>query len=228
MVESVVWLVDLPWLRLARAARTPTRWRPWRRRQTTTGSRCAGRCPNRRRPVAVPGRRARRPPTSRRLLGRWRRRPRCTWCYRRPGAPAAGRPRCRGRDPFDDHHLGAAVQVDGDLRVGGQVGPGQRAGAKPEAVRQPYPPHRSAVRAAVRAGGGDPVGASRLQPLLGPRPRQQLAGRGRGAEHHRRRGGRGGECVHVRPPARWSASLISLPRPDLLGRWPRVSVVDLG
>jgi hypothetical protein len=34
------------------------------------------------------------------------------------------------------------------------------------------------VRTAVRAGGGDPVGAGRLQPLLGPRPRQQCAGLG--------------------------------------------------
>lgn len=173
----------------------------------TTGSPCAGRCSSRRRPGDVPGRPARLPPTSRRPLGRWRRRPVVLDVVCRQERLQRFDPGDRSGDALDDRHLGAVFQVHGDLRVGDEVVPRQRAGAKPETVGQPHAPHGSAVGTAIRAGGGDPVVARGHQPLLGPRPWQQPAGRGGSTEHHWWRGGRGCQCIHVQPPAQRYASL---------------------
>jgi hypothetical protein len=61
--------------------------------------------------------------------------------------------------------------------------------------------HGSAVRAAMRAGGGDPVVARGHQSLLGPGPRQELPGRRGGTEQHRWRSCWGGQSIHVLPLA---------------------------
>jgi enoyl-ACP reductase-like protein len=83
----------------------------------------------------------------------------------------------------DDHHLVAALQVQGDLRVGGKVVPGQGAGAEPEAVGQPHPP-TPVERAAGRWGGwwrsrsgARPPGAARPgQHQVGAEPVGEVVG----------------------------------------------------